>query len=484
MTETVLTKFQYLRGRQCPKRLWLETYRSESAPEPSPGLQRRFQQNRAVVALAYKRFPEGFLIARHDAVRAVGETKAALEGGADCLFNAAFQQDNLLLHCDILRRRLSGAWELIEVKSSSSAKPKHYPALALQRYMLEMRGLVVEKCVVMHLNPDCRFPELEDLLTTTDVTEKVGKLLDEIPERIKSLQTVLSGAEEPEQLLGGYCVKPYVCPYKAYCWQDVPENSVYTIPGLYWKDKTTLAQQGILHLRDVPEDSPLKPKQWTYVQCVRQQRPLIQYDAIRAALAELKYPIYFLDFETDNPAIPRFKGVKPNGAFPFQYSCHIRYADHSIEHREYLHPDESDPHRPLAESLLAAIGDTGSIVAYKASIEKGVLERLAERFPEHAPVLKSMSARLWDLLDIFRNWYCHPDFYGSNSLKNVLPVLVPKLSYTTLKVQNGSDAPAFWQRMIRCNDEDKKQQLMTQLRAYCELDTMAMVEIHRRLQEI
>ena len=197
----------------------------------------------------------------------------------------------------------------------------------------------------------------------------------------------------------------------------------------------------------------------------------------------MQYPIHFLDFETDRPAIPRFDGFKVYEEFPFQYSCHVLQSDGVVTHHEYLHTDTTDPRPLLLKSLLAHISDRGSIVVYNLSLERRILRGLAESFPEYASALQSIIKRLWDQLTTLRKHYEHPDFCGSKSLKSVLPVLVPSLSYKTLDIQAGGDAPAVWNLMLSANNETERQEWDQRLRAYCKLDTLAMVEIHKVLQE-
>ena len=180
------------------------------------------------------------------------------------------------------------------------------------------------------------------------------------------------------------------------------------------------------------------------------RQPIIDLAAIKRLIWDLEYPIHFLDFETDNPPIPRFDGLRPYQQFPFQYSCHVLHSDGALTHHEYLHTDMSDPRKPLLESLLNHVSDRGSVVVYNVGFERGVLKDLAIAFPEHAAILESIIDRLWDQLVIFQNHYNHPDFRGSNSLKDVLPVLVPRLCYEDLDVvQDGLAAQAVWDMMIR-----------------------------------
>jgi hypothetical protein len=93
-----------------------------------------------------------------------------------------------------------------------------------------------------------------------------------------------------------------------------------------------------------------------------------------------------------------------------------------------------------------------------------------------------MADRLWDLLPVVRANIDHPDFEGSWSIKKVLPVLVPGLTYEGRAVSDGSDAQAAWDRAIHLDDVPEKDALLQDIRAYCELDTFAMVEILRVLR--
>ena len=155
--------------------------------------------------------------------------------------------------------------------------------------------------------------------------------------------------------------------------------------------------------------------------------------------------------------------------------------DGAVTHHEYLHTDKSDPRKPLLESLLNHVSNNGSVVVYNASFEKGVLQDLAAAFPEHASTLQSIIDRLWDQLDIFRNHYTHPDFCGSNSLKDVLPVLVLSLRYENLDVQDGLEAQAVWNLMLESKNVHEKMDMIKNLREYCKLDTLATLEIHKVL---
>ena len=78
-----------------------------------------------------------------------------------------------------------------------------------------------------------------------------------------------------------------------------------------------------------------------------------------------------------------------------------------------------------------------------------------------------------------KKYYYHPDMKGSWSIKNVLPCLVPELSYSNLgAVQNGLIAQAAYLDITAGKlSPEQVQALCADMRAYCKLDTYAMVAI-------
>ncbi len=483
-----LTKSKYLSGLQCLKRLWYEQNHPERATPTSRSQQRIIDQGGEVGRLARERFPEGRLIDARDSVESVEQTQAAISSGIPYIFEASFILNGIWVRCDILEKD-SDSWKIIEVKASNNIKEKNKDKykeeylhdLAIQKYVLTEVGISISGTQLMHTNKKCVHPDLSNLFVTEDVTDRVDQLMDDVPNNIETFKAILDRDAEPEVLIGRHCNKPHTCPFKDHCWKDVPEHSIFTIPQLYWNKKTELIERDILSIHDVPDGFPLSENQRNYVNMARNNQPEIDNEAIRQKLEELKYPIHFFDFETLNPAIPRFEGLSAYQQFPFQYSCHILQSDGSLTHHEYLHTYATDPRLSLVESLLDHMSDVGSVVVYHASFECQRLKDLAQFFPGHSEALQSIISRLWDQLVIFRNHYKHPGFRGSNSLKYVLPVLMPSLSYEDLKIREGDDAQAVWNEMIQTTNEEEKSDMINDLRAYCEMDTLATVEIHKAL---
>ena len=478
--QNYLTKSKYLSGLQCHKRLWYEENHPERASSLSRAQHRLFRQGREVGERARTLFRGGRLISARSLAESAEQTQIAIRDGVSCIFEATFIFENTLVKCDILQRD-GDSWNLIEVKMSTSVKEEYLLDLAIQKYVLTACGIPISKTQLMHINNRCTYPDLCDLFITEDVTDRVDSLMEGVPNNIETFKAVLDASVEPNILIGEHCDEPYSCSFKAHCWEDVPEKSIFTIPRLSWKKKDALIEADIFQMQELPENFSLTDNQQAYVDYVLRGQPQIDTEAIEDRLSDLEYPIHFFDFETDNPPVPKFQDLRPYQQLPFQYSCHIWQSDGTVTHHEYLHTDVSDPRLPLVESLLNTISDKGSVVVYYASFENQRLEDLAEFLPQYANPLRSIQSRLWDQWLIFRNHYKHPGFEGSNSLKSVQPVLVPSLSYDALDVQDGREAQAVWQLMLDSNSEREREAMIRDLKAYCELDTEAMVEIHRVL---
>ena len=205
-----------------------------------------------------------------------------------------------------------------------------------------------------------------------------------------------------------------------------------------------LEEMGIESIHDIPDDFDLTDIQRRAAACVKSGDPWFNLE-LCVALEALRYPLYFADFESVNPAVPRFPGMRPYDQLPFQWSVHVqRQPGAEPQHCEFLATDASDPRRQFIASLCAALGNSGSIVVY-SSFESQRLSELASWFPEFADRITAIQARLFDLLPIVREHTYHPAYAGSYSIKSVLPALVPEMTYEGMAVSNGQDAGLAWE---------------------------------------
>lgn len=480
-----LSKSRFLAGLQCRKRLYLEVHHRELASEPGPATERIFESGHEVGELARDEFPGGTLIdpPPYEIDRALRETEEAIASGASVIYEPAFIFDNVFIRIDILAKTETGEWDLIEVKSTTKASDTHVADAAIQRYVARGAGLSVRDTYVMHLNRACRYPDLSNLFELEEVSDRIDALWPELEPRVAEFNELIRQPHTPDVPIGKHCTTPYDCPFIDHCWSNVSHPSIFTIPRISEKKIDALIEMGVTGLTDVPASFKLSENQRRYADLFKNGETQILWPAISDTLENLDHPLYFLDFETMADPVPRLEGLGPYHQYPFQFSLHVMAADGNIEHLEYLHPDISDPRRPLMEALIRAIDSEGTIVAYNAAFEQRVIRELSRRFPEHRRQLLNYLDRFFDLLTIFRDHYFDPAFGGSNSIKNVLPVLVPELSYATLEVQSGDLAQLAWKEMLSTPDESKRLALAESLKRYCELDTWAMVRLYQELLE-
>lgn len=492
-----ITKTDFIEYTFCRKNLWLKKYKPElfEGVELSEFELKIIEEGNAADEAARGLFPGGVSVDSYGA-EAVRDTEVAIADGASVLFQATFTAEDFYIRADVMRFNAElGGWELYEVKATNAVKrkaPQNYiHDLAMQKIVIEKCGLKVVTSGVIHLNKKYRKQgeiDYSSLFITVDVTDEVNESLGEVEERMNELKQYLAMPEER----GCDCIyqgRSKHCTTFAYSNPDVPEYSVHDLRriGTSKRRLTDWIDQSMYSLDDIRDPEALNDGQRLQLEAYRMDRPIIDYEAIEQELASLTYPLYFFDYEGDATAIPIFDGFSPYEHVPFQYSLHILQKNGEIEHREFLITEmQPDITKPLIEQLRKDIGNKGTVVSWYAQYEQGRNRKLAQLHPEHARFLEEMNDTMFDLEKLFsKNLYVHPEFKGSTSIKSVLPILVPELSYKTLGIQKGVDAVERWEYLMTkpCSAEEKAE-IIQHLLAYCKMDTWAMVKIFEHLKSI
>jgi len=486
-----LSKSKFVAGIQCLKRLYFQIYQPELAEAGDDGQEARLEQGNEVGLLAQSRFPGGvFVDTERGLDGALAQTASLLEDTAvPAIFEATLQHQGVLVRVDILQRRPGNRWRLLEVKSSLEVKEYHLYDVAIQAHVLSGCGLDLSSCCLMHLNRDYvydgRAYDPKELFTIRNVTRQVRKHESEIPRLLKAERKALALEHPPDIAPGPQCSDPVPCEFYGCCNPPVPEHHISFLPRLSNKKQLQLLDQGITFIHEIPEDFSLTTNQIRVWTSVKTGQPWVSEDLAKE-LSRLKYPLYFMDFETLFPAIPRFEGMWPYSHIPFQWSVHRQMAaDGNLEHFEFLADDERDPRRDFLGSLNDVLAKRGRIVTYNAGFEYQRLSELANWFPRYHDTIARIQSRLWDLLPFVREHVYHPKFLGSYSLKAVLPALVPDLSYGGMEVAHGGEAGLVWDRMIRgVIDAAERARLKSALLAYCSQDTIAMLRLLDKLRSL
>lgn len=484
----LLTKSKYLIGLQCPKWLWITLNDKERIPEPDKFAKQKFETGNIIGELAMKLYPEGVDLSKLGFRENLDQTKEAL-AERKTIFEAGIMKENLFSRADVLVPVGEDEWDIVEVKSSTSVKDINIQDVSFQKLVYEKAGLSIRKCFLMHINNEyvkSGALEPKELFVQADITEEVAIASEGIEDRIKKMFEVIAG-EEPEFSVDDILTIEYDNLCLDEFKENLPEDSVFDVYRLLKKKKVELYKQGIVKISDIPESVKLNDKQQIQRRLAFDGGKHIEKNEIKSFLDSLQYPIYYLDFETINPAIPKFDGMKPYQRIPFQFSLHIQKEEGGeCEHISFLADGMDDPRPKFMQSLKDNLGDSGDILVYNQGFEKGVMNEGQTAFPEYENwYVENILPRIKDLLDVFRNfWYYDPKQKGSASIKAVLPVM-SDLSYKGLEISEGMGASLEYERVTYGNvSEEEKKKVRDALEKYCELDTLAEVKIVKGLGEV
>ncbi len=485
--EARLSKSKYASGLQCHKKLWWEIHEPD-APElvPDAALQFIFDQGHEVGRVAQTYVPGGVLIdvPHTERQRRLQATDAALRDGATVLYEPAFEHDGVVAVVDILERT-RGGWNLIEVKSTTKMKPQHLPDVAVQTYVLHGAGLEVKRAELMHLNRECRYPDLSNLFERQDLTPVVEELMDDIPTEVRAMHRMLRGPL-PDVAIGPQCHGPYDCPFIERCWPEPTPDAIGNLYRLSRARREQYKDDGYESIAELPDDAKLTPIQERQRRALR-AGGLVVEPGLAAALEEFERPLAYLDFETVAFPIPIWEGCHPYDQVPVQLSVHHRPVRGRMRHDEWLADGNEDPREALARKLIAFTRTAKTIVAYNAPFERNRISELGEHLPHHAAKLNAIEARVVDLLPVVRNHLYHPAFEGSFGLKQVVPALIPRLRYDDLEVAGGAAASQMLMTLITKGGAIKQRErrrLRRELLKYCAMDTLALLKLHEKLEEL
>lgn len=490
-----LSKSDYMSFLRHPAWLWLKKHDKSKLPEVTEDTQATFDAGHDFEKYAEQLFPGGVTVGFSgfgEYATMPSRTKQVLDAGAKAIFQGRLEVDDMTCIFDVLTRNENGSYDLYEIKTSTSVKPEHEHDLAFQVQVLEKSGLTIESIYVIHVNNayvrrgDIDYEEITD---TTEVTSAVRALAEFTEGESQKAKDVMNSEKMPDpspRFAGMGALGEWLEIYR--CLN--PKLAEYSIYDLYSPGATRighLEDSGIVRIQDIPEDSNLTVKQLHQVEATKRNERLINKEEIKEFLRSFQFPLYFLDYETLAGVVPAYDGLRPYQQVPFQYSLHkLASPDSELEHAQYLHTDNTLPVVQLAEQLKRDIGTEGSVVTWNQSFEKACNDTMGGLSPVHSVFLAELNDRIVDLMTPFaEGWYVDKDFFGSASIKAVLPVMVPRLSYKELNIHGGNAAQRIWMQTIPGGQhQDKKDEFMNDLRKYCTLDTLAMVEIWRILDDL
>lgn len=484
-----ISKSSYIRGLQCEKSFYLNFFHKQFGIPRDEQDTTKFEIGHDVGRYAQQLFPGGvdcgYEITK-DRTRSAELTRKAIKEGKKVIYEAAFEYDGLLCFIDILVKK-GNEWIIYEVKSSTSVKEYHYNDAAFQYYVISNNIPVKDAFVVCLNNKYVRNGDIDvkQLFVMESVLERALDLQDEIKTNVVEYKKLTEAKNIPDIKLGKHCDDPFACDFKGYCWKDVPEYSVFNIQNMRGKDYE-LYNMGIVELKDIPKDFKLNYKQLIEVNSYLNNTEYIDKDAIKDFLTNISYPLYFLDFETFQLAIPEFDNSRSYQQIPFQFSLYYKESkDSEAVPFAFLADPVGDPRKAFAESLIKMTEKPGLIVVYNAGFEKSRINELARDFPEFAEQLNNINSRIIDLMVPFsQKSFYKPAMRSSYSMKKVLPAMNPKYSYEDLNVKEGSQASNEFLRLRSITDKQEIEQIRKNLIDYCNQDTFGMIVILEELEKL
>lgn len=420
----------------------------------------------------------------------IEKTQNLLKDCPNVITEASFSHDDNFCSVDILKNDADGV-EIYEVKSSTEIKDIYLDDVAYQYFVLTSAGLNVKKAAIVYINNEyVRGSELDmaQLFNIEDVIDIVSQKQDEIKSNISAFNDL--GQSEPEIDIGQQCFNPYPCPYWQYCTRNLPTPNVFDIAVMQRRSKFKKYYDGKISFEDL-ENENLNPKYLEQIDFeLHDREPKIIKSAIEDVLKSLSYPLYFIDYETCQHAIPEIEGTKPYQQIPFQYSLHIiEKKGDSLNHKEFLaDADDDNLIRNFAKSMIADMPEDGSVIVYNKAFEATRNKEIGEMYPEFKEDMERFNANMVDLMVPFRerNYYTK-EMEGSYSIKKVLPALFPddpELDYNELSLVHKGDEASNAFLSLKNKSPEEQKPIRKALLEYCRLDTLAMVKIWEKFRQV
>ena len=467
-----LSKTDYQYYRACPEELWLMKHQRDLFPPMDDERRFSIQQGNLVDAFVEKLFADkSFLKAFKIGNREISFQKRVYTEGYIAIADVAVFDEND-----------PNCIDLFEVKGSKELKEDYLHDLAFQKFVFEKSGLTVRKTYLVHINPTYVFEgELEPakFFRLPNVTEKVDKLLEMTAKTAAEALAYINNLTEPEARFK-LCSNKLDCVFLKKHFPNLPPYTIFDIRGIRANRLNEFLAKNILDIEDVTHEIPLSPNQRRQVNIAQSQEIVIDAVALKEMTEGWQPPFYFLDYETINLVFPIHAGFAPYQQMVFQYSLHVVDTEGGVVHYEFLITEKNDAPTLLLQELQKDIqADDGTVFVWNKSFERTRNEEMARLYPEFADFLKDVNDRMYDLEVPFKSGlYIHPDFKGKSSIKKVLPVLAPDLSYKNLSVQNGSMAFTQWHRLAFDDlSLAERSKIKQDLLEYCKMDTWAMVRI-------
>ena len=311
--------------------------------------------------------------------------------------------------------------------------------------------------------------------------------------------------------------------FEKYFWNEKEFGTIYKIPIHHsqWNIISSFHYKWKIKLEELSneeiESFTTKSWEWkakifinNYLQSKKTWKDIVYQEKINNELSKLKYPLCFYDYETISVPIPIIENTFPYQQVVVQYSLHKLYEDWSIKHYWWIYMWDSKEeikiiniddnknkveyesekiiywnHKTFLKEFIKDIWDdiNSSFIVWNKWFENSRNKEISKTYDDLTNPYLTINENTYDLMDIFKKWYYFSLWFKwSNSIKYVLPYFVNNLSYEWMWVPN------WWVAMKLLNDLiiwkyswDEKEKHIKDLLLYCGQDSLAMLEIYKRI---
>jgi len=421
-------------------------------------------------------------------------TEEIIKKNPDVVYQPGFVVGDLFTKSDFLVKNNDWKYDLWEVKSKNSIRKKNNGEKLLEElnFDISFQKYVLKKCLWNKFSGECFLVYLnkeyvrngeiiaENLLKIENVTKEL--LEDkEIEWMTNILREYLPMDQENFEIAFPYNGENHLM----YFGTKKPKNSIWMIPRIgkkiidFYPDKLQIQKLSNLDIALLLNSKGEETKSTEFIKLWKQWKTIINQKEIKKRFDEnLKFPLYFYDYETISRPVPLFEKTHPWQQVVVQYSLHKVENNWQITHKEAIINHWALDNKNVIDQLVRDLdGETWTYIVRYKWFENTRNEEMMELYPEYKSFFEKVNNNTFDLMEIFdEQLYFDREFGWSSSIKKVLPVLT-KISYDNMLVWNGSLASELLRKLLKNELKDKQSQVRKNLLEYCKQDTWAMVRI-------
>lgn len=469
------SKSQVLKGLECPFSFWQGIHNPGARKQDSEQFQIHYNLQYREVFRLFKKFLLSEMILQN---QNLSFNKP--------LFKLQFNFQQFSADIDALVKT-GEEWELFLLKLASNIKKTHIKEAAFQLYILKNLNWKIKTIKLVTINPKFYYENeiiVKDYFVIYDITSKTVSSLDDLQKDLEKFLEYSNYTNSQIQNLPK-CKSIKDCRNISFCYNiNSPQILELRESGQLLSE---FLDKQIFSFEQIPDTVELNRIQKIQVEATLNNREYINFQEIHFFLKKLKYPVYFLDFETINPVKPLYKYSRPFEHIPFLLYMFILDSPSSELKEQYFVEDfQSDPRRGILEILSKTITKEGTILCFNDLIEKGCLRAASQVYPEYIEWFESIQNNFLDISILFKNLhYYHPKQKGKASLKAVLEPMTG-LNYEDLEIQDGGIANFEFLKLKISKRvmPDEKEQVVQKILNYCRRDAFALFKILEKLYNV